>query len=276
MIKYFLLSVAICMSFSEASAQFFYKDIITNRQVRQEMALYKENNIKKVTVRSFDSEGSKSEDMLIQKTISKDYSHTTTTTKSIFSDPSLSYANYNKDGWITSYSDTSESVHNKNFYTYDEDGRLLSTTSIITSFDEDYVVELKEEHIYIYTDEFYPDSMLQIKNKIDTTVIIFSKDEVGNITIEKDTKTGRKFYYYYDEKSRLTDIVHSHEYSEKLIPDYVFSYNADGLLIEAIYVESNNNYNIWVYSYNDKKLKTSDTYFDKKRRPIGSVLYQYN
>lgn len=276
MIKNFVMSLTLVFSCSIVEAQFFYNDIVSNRQVRNEHALFKENNIKKVTIRSFDAEGSKIEDMLVTKTISKDYLQTITTTKSLVSDPSVSISVFNKEGLITSYTDSSEFVNNKIFYEYDEDNRLLKTISEITSFDEDYITVIKEEHVYVYTEDFYPDKMYQIKNGKDTTMILFSKDEVGNISIEKDTKTGRKFFYYYDEKSRLTDIVHAHEYTEKLLPDYVFTYNEDGLLTEAIHVESNNSYNIWSYTYNDKKLKTSDKFYDKKRRLIGSVTYHYN
>lgn len=276
MIKNFVMSLAMFFSYSIAEAQFFYNDIVSNRQVRNELTLFKENNIRKVTIKSFDAEGSKIEDLSVTKTISKDYSLVTTTTKSLVSDPSISTSSFNKNGWIISYADSSEFVHNKIFYEYDEDGRLLKTVSEITSFDDDYISVIKEEHIYVYSEDFYPDKMLQIKNGKDSTLILFSKDEVGNISIEKDTKTGRKFFYYYDEKSRLTDIVHAHEYTELLLPDYIFTYNDEGLLTEAIHVESNNSYNIWVYTYNDKKLKTSDQFYDKKRRLIGNVTYHYN
>jgi hypothetical protein len=46
--------------------------------------------------------------------------------------------------------------------------------------------------------------MIRVKNKYDSTTILFSADENNNISIEKDTKSGSKYYYYYDAKNRLT------------------------------------------------------------------------
>ena len=49
---------------------------------------------------------------------------------------------------------------------------------------------------------------------------LFSLDENKNVTIEKNSETGDLYYYYYDAKNRLTDIVHKYQQQKKINTDY--------------------------------------------------------
>ena len=101
------------------------------------------------------------------------------------------------------------------------------------------------------------------------------QDDKNNVSIEKNTKTGRKFYYYYDEKNRLTDIVHANERTERLLPDYMFEYNAQSLLSQMTTVEEGSNYYfIWKYTYSDG-LRSKEKCFSKEKRLMGSIEYDY-
>ena len=117
--------------------------------------------------------------------------------------------------------------------------------------------------------------MTLVKNKTDKTPILFMTDEKGNISIEKNTKTGEKYYYYYDVKNRLTDIVHSSEFTEKLLPDYMFEYDESGNMTQMISTEEgSSNYFIWRYSY-ENGLRSVEKCYSKEKRLMGSLQYEY-
>lgn len=257
-----------------AQAQYFYKDFSSNRQANQDMAAYKANKVRIVKIRSLEVDGSESDGFFMERKISKDYTTSTLITRSAYSSPMLSISQFNTKGQLTSTIDTSEISSARYEYTYDDEGRLIKTNSIITSSDEDYVSTIEEEHLYEYSEDFYPDQMKLIKNKKDTTVILFSKDENGNITIEKDTKTGRKYFYYYDTKSRITDIVHSNEFTQKLIPDYLFEYNASGQLVQMTTVEGSSNFTVWKYAY-ENGMRIAEKCYDRSRKLLGTIEYVY-
>jgi hypothetical protein len=100
-------------------------------------------------------------------------------------------------------------------------------------------------------------------------------DEKNNIAIEKDTRNGRKYFYYYDDKNRLTDIVHTNEFKEKLLPDYLFEYNASGQLVQMTSTEEGGSYYyIWKYSY-ENGLRSKEKLYSKERKLMGSISYEY-
>jgi hypothetical protein len=118
--------------------------------------------------------------------------------------------------------------------------------------------------------------MIRVKNHTDSTVILFALDEVGNVAIEKDTKSGTKYYYYYDAKKRITDIVQANDLKTGLVPDYIFEYNnSAGLLSQMTTTEEGGNYYfVWKYTY-DNGLRIKERCYSKERRLMGSVEYEY-
>ena len=139
---------------------------------------------------------------------------------------------------------------------------------------DDFDNSITEEHIYTYENN-KPVKMARVKNGRDTTDILFSLDDNGNVAIEKDTKNGTKFYYYYDAKNRLTDIVQENEYSKNLKPDYVFEYNNAGLITQMTAVEEGSkNYFVWKYSY-ENGMRIKERCFTDERRLMGSIEYEY-
>ena len=76
-----------------------------------------------------------------------------------------------------------------------------------------------------------------------TTAFVFSTDEKDNIAIEKNTKTGDTYYYYYDNKNRITDVVRMNQFNQKMLPDYIFEYNNAGLIAQMTTTEEGGSYN---------------------------------
>lgn len=256
-------------------SQYYYKDIVSIKQANDEMAAYMQNKVRKVKIKSFEPSGELSEGFFCEKIISKDFKKSDLFTKATSAPKSQNTSYYNSKGLLESTLDSSDIITTRSTYFYDADSRLLKITSAMRSEDDDFVNTLLEDHVFIYGEDFYPDKMYKIKNRTDSSAILFSKDEHGNISVEKDLKTGSIYYYYYDEKSRLTDIVHSTEYNPRLIADYIFEYDAEGNLVQMISTEAGNqNYLIWKYTY-DKGLLSGERCYDKKRKLLGYIEYEY-
>lgn len=156
-----------------------------------------------------------------------------------------------------------------------EKNNITKISSIIKSNDDDFINEIKRKHIYTYTQDGFLARMQKVKNGRDTTLILFLLDEKNNVSIEKDTKTGSKYFYYYDAKNRLTDIVHSNDFKQKLLPDYLFEYNNAGQIVQMINTEEGGNYYfIWKYLY-ENELRVKEKCYSKEKRLMGTIEYEY-
>ena len=258
-----------------ATAQNYYKDLVSNRQLLTDMAAYKENKVKTINIKSFNDDGSESEGFFCQKKLSRDYKRSELFTRADIAPASLFVSVFDNDGKLLSTNDSSSISVTAIKYSYDDKKRISTILSVVKSQDDDFSNEITEEHVYTYDDNNQPVSMLKIKNRTDTSLISFSSDDKGNIGIEKDAKTGAKFYYYYDAKNRLTDIVQANEYKENLKPDYVFEYNNAGLITQMTSVEEgSSNYFIWKYNY-ENNLRIKERCFTNERRWMGSIEYEY-
>lgn len=239
------------------------------------MQRYKQNNIRTVKIKSFEDDGTASDGFFGERRISKDYKKSEVMTRSNVSGMSLMTTYFDESGKLLSTADSSEIATTRTSYTYDADGRVSKIATSLRSADDDFVNEILEEHYYVYGDEFNPFKMIRVKNKYDSITILFMHDENGNIGIEKDTKSGSKYYYYYDEKSRLTDIAHASEFKAKLLPDYMFEYDGTGQVTQMTTVdEGGSDYYIWRYTYANG-LRISEKCFSKERKLLGSIQYEY-
>ena len=257
----FLMALSICT----VQAQFYYRDIISNNQLLAEMALYRNNKIHTIKIKSFEEDGSESDGFFCEKRLSKDYKKTEFFTNSNVSGTSLLTSYFNDKGKLIKTNDSSAISVSVNNYSYDAAGRIKSILSSIKSSDDDFTNEILEEHIYEYND----------KNKFDSTTILFGVDEHNNISIEKDTKNAGKYYYYYDANNRLTDIVHYNEYKQKLLPDYLFEYDPSDQLTQMTSTEEGgSDYYVWKYSY-ENKLRIREKCFSKERKLMGTIEYEY-
>lgn len=262
---------------SSSQAQYYYKDIISNKQLLADMASYKLNKVKTINIKSFEDDGSASEGFFCQKKFSKDYSKSTLFTRSQISGSSLLTSTFNDIGKLVQTYDSSAISVTTNQYSYDYMDRIHSIVSTIRSQDDDFSNEIREEHIWQYNETGQAEKMIRIKNRTDSTTILFALDENDNVGIEKDTKTGTKYYYYYDAKRRITDIVQENDFKKGIVPEYVFQYNnSAGLLSQMTTTEEGGNYYyVWKYSY-DNGLRTLEKCFNKEKRLMGSIQYEYN
>ena len=258
-------------------AQYYYKDIISNRQNNSCIIDYRNAKIRQIKILSYEENGEPSKHFFCEKKISKDYTKATLYTKTGIAGKSVLISNYNdRLQLVRTYDSSDISVNESKFY-YDNKDRLVKVSSVSKSADDDYLNMVKEEHVYEYTDDSQaPSKMLRIKNNNDTTLVLFSLDDQFNVSIEKDTRTAAKYYYYYDESNRLTDLVHTNEFSENMIADYIFEYDSNGRITRQTSAEDgSNNYLIWRYEY-EGNLRKKEKVYSKKGVFIGSIEYNYN
>lgn len=271
----FVLSFLFIATLPALKAQYYYKDIVSSDQLQADMARYKENKVRTINIKSFEDNGTPSEGFFAQKKISKGYSRTELFTRSNISAPSMLITWFNKNGQLSKTNDSSDISVTTNIYQYNTNGKISNIISSIRSADDDFKSEIHEEHLYTYDDNGRPDKMIRVKNFTDSIIILFAKDEHGNIAIEKDTRSGTKFYYYYDAKKRLTDVVQENDFKTRMYPDYIFEYNNSGLLSQMTTTEEGGNYYyVWKYTY-DNGLRVREKCFNKERRLMGSIEYEY-
>ena len=234
--KKFFLAGFILLSFSALQAQYYYKDLVSNAQVVSDMKSYKENKIKKIVLKSFEDNGSESNGFFCEKKLNKDYSKSELYTRADISAASLFTSTFDKDGKLLNTYDSSLLSVTQIIYTYNSDNLISRINSTVRSSDEDFGNEIKEDHFYKY-ENGKPSKITRVKNGRDTTDILLALDDNRNVAIEKDTKNGTKFFYYYDAKNRLTDVVQANEYSQNAKPNYIFEYNNAGLITQMTAVE---------------------------------------
>lgn len=259
-----------------ARAQFYYKDQVLPKQSMQQLQQLKSAKVKAVKLTSFESDGAVTQDFTGEQSIEKNYTVITTFTKSRVSDSSELTTYYNSVGQLVKTIDTTEGFKSVTEYKYDGNNRLASINN--SSISPGLIAE-EEQHVWMYAGNGLPEKMWKIKNKTDTTHVRFVTDEKGNVAEEHSTRNGRSlptYYYYYDDKNRLTDIVRYNERAKRLLPDYVFEYDDEGRISSVIIVpESGSDYEKWFYSYYENGLKGQEACYNKRQELQGRIEYEY-
>lgn len=237
----------------------------------------KDAKVKQVTVTHYDINNELQNDLKIEQTFNSDW--TTLESKTVMADkvrPML-LMNYYQDNKLIKTEDTHDSVNTIVNYSYNEKGLLNNLISYTN--DTTMSTESVETHQWVYNERGRLLYMLKIKNKRDTSKIELVYDKDSLIVEENWFKRGKvmeTYYYYYNEHKQLTDIVRFNNRAKRLLPDYLFEYDAIGNVQSMTQVPAgNSNYLIWQYIYNDKGLKQQDNCFTKQRQLIGKMKYDY-
>ncbi len=281
MLRFFSLCITFVTLFLSSSkqvaAQFYYKDIWTNQQLIKEIGLLKNENIRNVSIKSFDDDGESSEGFYCERKINKNFTKSEMISRSNITQQSLLTSFYNENELLTKTVDSTQTSLARSEYQYDNKGRITMIINFTKANDEQGGIT--ETHQYIYNAAGKPEKMIRRRNNADLSVINFTIDDKGNVIEEEEItkgRKGRKFFYYYDDKNRLTDIVHYNTRAKRLLPDYIFEYNQLNQVKQMISTSDNtSNYFIWKYTYNDQRLRESEKCYSKERRLLGSIQYVY-
>ncbi|HNM34597.1 MAG TPA: hypothetical protein PKI98_06895 [Chitinophagaceae bacterium] len=257
-------------------AQYYYNDIVATNNTNQLQQLYVKQNIKTIKTVSKESDGSIINDFFIMQSIHKNGNEITTQSQQSSGSKSV-LKSFFENGKIVKTINEEDGVSTTSIYSY-IDNKLQSIVSGTT--DTFITSNSKEEHIWFYKSNSTPEKMFKIKNGKDTTVVNFISDENNLIIEEQWVRNGKmieNYYYYYNDKNWLTDIVRYNNKAKKMLPDFLYEYDTEGRVSKMIQViAGGTNYNIWVYTYNSLGLKEKEVCYDKKKQLLGTVEYLYN
>lgn len=273
-ISVFIFLAVITFS-SSLRAQYYYKDIMSTNKENSEFSILKNDNIKYIKISSFDENDQPSKGFFCEKRINKNFSQSKLMTNSNITGESLLITDYNSNGDVIKSTTTTPHSTNTVEYNYDSTGKInLIQTHTIAEGDSNGITET---HEYIY-ENGKPVKMLRKKYNSLISTITFIADEKGNI-IEEDpsgNSMDKKYFYYYDDKGRLTDVVHYNPVAQRLLPDYMFEYANGNKPDKMISVdETGRNYFIWRYAYDDKKLPEIQKCYSKEKQLLGTIQYEY-
>ena len=261
--------------FSHINAQYYYSDIIGNQLTNQQYKLIRTNKLNKISATSYEG-NQPSTDFVLEQTISNSGDQITTRSASVGNGESFFISRYNNNK-VEKTVDSSSNAINTVSYEYDAQGRLSTTRSSNKDFDGTF--SSTEDHLWSYNAKGLPEKMVKIKNATDTTHVIFKYDETGNIAEEvwkKNNRVLETYYYYYNSKNQLTDIVRFSLKAKQMLPDYIFEYDDNGRIVQMTQAQKNSaNYLIWKYSYNTLGLKEKEVVFNKKKEYLGKIEYNY-
>jgi len=270
-----LIFIVLVLSYSATNAQYYYSDIIGNKQTNQQLSLLKKQKIKEVSAVSFESNNQPSPDFSLTQYINADYTTVFTRTLSATLQSAL-IATYANDKLIKS-ADSSSGAINITEYSYDSVGNLILVAS--TSNDEDGSFSVAEKHVWQYNAKGQPLQMLKIKNGTDTNMIEIVLNHTEKVIEEKWKKNNRineTYFYYYDGLNRLTDIVRYNRKAKALLPDFLFEYDEKGLLRQMVQVQNGTTGHLtWKYQYAANGLKQREYCYNKNKQLLGKFEYKY-
>jgi hypothetical protein len=270
----FILWLLLLVFTSNSYSQYYFNDIISNQQSHNQYNLLIKNKIKEIAARSFEN-NILSDDFLVDQTISTDNSSITTKT---ISGSFVSYliSFYQKNLLIKSF-DSSDNSIKTTTYDYNTNNQLIASRNISKDFDG--LNEMYEDHIWNYNEKGYPNLLIKVKNKVDSTFIEFKLDSLQRVVEEiwkKNNKRIEVYYYYYNHLNLLTDIVRFNKKANALLPDFLFEYDERGIMRQQIQIQNaNGSYLTWKYAYSPNGLKTKEYCYNKKKELLARIEYTY-
>lgn len=257
------------------NAQYYYLDIIGTKQTNQQYKTLRAFQYKKINATSFEG-NEPSKDFVLEQTITNDGRQIITRSATIGSTESFFISNYQNNRVVKTV-DSSKNAINTVIYSYDNSGKLLSTNNTSEDFDGKFIST--ETHEWNYNDKGLPEKMLKIKNKADTTLVTFTYDDQENVAEERWTRKNTRletYYYYYNAKKQLTDVVRYNLKAKAMLPDYMFEYDAKDHISQMTQTQKGSaNYLVWKYLYNDDGMKQKEVVFNKQKEMLGRIEYNY-
>jgi len=275
----FTLVLCLCLpALQTASAQYYYKDVLSIEQSAQQQKEYKKNRVRVVSIRSYDPDGSENKDFFCQQSISSDFTSLEISSGSPATGKSTLTSLFDADLRVIRSIDSSSGSVTTTLYTYDTAGNVATISSDSRTTDSLYY-STREAHIWQYTPDGHPSGLLRIKDDKDTTVVRFISDTKGNVSEEVSTRKGKvteHFFYYYNDNRELTDIVRYNPRLDRMLPDYMFEYNESGKLSQMTVVQAiQSNYLVWYYEYDPRGLSVKAFCYDNSKKLLGTIGYSY-
>lgn len=257
-----------------SKAQYYYNDLLNNKKLNEEYRLLRSAQLFKTALESFEDDDSPSDGFFCEKKFNREFTESIMISRSQITGESEMKSTYH-DGKIIKTETITSTSSNVIHYTYD--GDLIRSVKMETE-DSAGRSSFVEERVYEYDENNRPRTMKRLKNGAEVSTVEFKIDLAGNVIEELPVigNSDRKFYYYYDENGRLTDVVRYNPVAQRLLPDYMFAYNSANQVSQMISVEeTGRNYYIWRYSYRTDGLPEIQKIYSKEKKLLGTIQFEY-
>ena len=274
--KTILLALGMLAFAGRGFSQYYFQDIYNTQQTVATLALLKDNKVKTQMVQTLDGNMEADPDFRCERNLSPTYHQMRAQTQSSSTGYSAMTSSFSSKGQLTKTVDSSSASVTTTLYRYTNEGLLqyISSTSIALQSK----MRFDETRSYSYDAAGHLQQMIQKKgNGSDSTVIAFKTDSSGHVTEELDQRQGKRTYYNYDKAGHLTDVYRYQAAKKRMLPDYIFEYNAQGKMIKMTTVNAQtSSYTIWAYEYQPNGLPLKETCYGKGRELLGMVKYSYD
>jgi hypothetical protein len=275
--QYFLATLFVLLT-TQINAQYYYKDVLINKETNSLNEKIRKAKITKLVVKSYHFDGEEVDDFLCEQEIENNGKHVVTITGSPFTGENHLHSFFTVQGQLLRSVDSNPTLVIQNNYEYSANN--LSKISITSFEPENKALRTTEIHQWFYDTKGVAEKLFLIKNNNDTTTVVFKKDSITQLVtdeiIKKKGKEVERYYYYYDAQKRLTDVVRFHPYKRKLLPELIFDYNDKNEVIKkTFFVSGTNDYTFWYYFYDKNGLKSEEQCFLKGNMLKGKLKYNY-
>ncbi len=271
-----LLTLCLSMLLTNLFSQYYFNDLVATQQANEQYKLLRGQKVKIVKATSYEPDNSITEGFLLEQDISLDGKKIVLTAATTGGKKETSTTQYEFGKLKRSHSYTN-GIDTKTEYTYTDKGAVQRI--VFTTTDTAMKSTNTEVHEWLYNESGQPVSMSKVKNKSDTTLIECIRDDQGLVVEERWKRKNRgieTYYYYYDAKKQLTDIVRFNARLKKFLPDYQYEYDDLGRVSQLTQFSlSSASYLIWKYRYTEQGLKQEESAFDKERKLVGKMVYNY-
>lgn len=287
-----ILTALILITSTTVNAQsyYYYNDILATEDMNRQMQGLLQNKVRSITASGYTPQGSKATDFSETHEI-RENGRALRISSIVNLNTSITYNRFNAEGKLVSISDSSSGVTGITTFDYDKNGRITKIENTIKDDEKDSPDT--EVHTWLYTTDGKPEKMWKIRNGADSIEVRFIPEEHGlpgeEVSYRRGIETDHVYYYYNDEKNRLTDIVRFNKAIKQLVPEIIFTYDESGRVIQKIISTEGDNYGIkslgrilfvryiiWRYLYNAQGLKTKEALFDKNQEMTGKIEYTYS
>ncbi|KAA2239788.1 hypothetical protein F0L74_26725 [Chitinophaga agrisoli] len=280
--KICLLGLCLLWFAGRGTAQYYYQDIYNTRQTADNMSLLKEHQVRVQHVQSLDANMDTDNDFRCQRVLSPNYRQMRSITQSRGTGLSVMTSTFSGNGRLTKTTDSTESSISTVQYRYDTAGRITDIQTVSQSqAPGGGKIRITETRYYIYDSLGYLASMIHKKSLggADSTTVLFKTDKQGRVTEEQEygkNLYSPRIYYNYDSQGRLTDVLRFNRAKKRMLPDYMFEYDAQQRLSQMTTVNAETgDYTIWRYSYTQQGLPDKEEAYGKGRELLGMVKYKY-
>lgn len=273
----------------QAQAYHYYNDIVSPADMAKQMKSLVQNKVSTITAAGYTPQGAKASDFS-ETTQVLDNGKTLRVSKISGLNIQVSRQEFDNASRLVKTIDSAAGVTDITTYEYDQEGRISKVNN--TTTDDSKEFSDTELHQWYFTADGKIDKMVKTINGTDSVVIKIIPEEHGLPGEEVSYKNGREtdhvYYYYNDDKNRLTDIVRFNKKINKLVPEVIFYYDDADHVIQRVVSADGDSYGIksmgsiyfvryliWRNIYNEQGLKTKEALFDKNQELTGKIVYTY-